>query len=117
MLRKVVALTVVLSMLTIPSLAFAQIDMGPPLKKLELGIKNLTISGMSAEEGAGERLAEQPRPFLDSAVEGLIKGIFLLPSRFFVGIFQILTFPFTSASDPVGGIDLSKSTTQPAMPR
>ncbi len=117
MLRKVVALTVVFSMFTLPTLAFAQIDMGPPLKKLELGIKNLTISGMSAEEGAGERLAEQPRPFLDSAVEGLIKGIFLLPARFFVGIFQILTFPFTAANDPVGGIDLSKSTTQPAMPR
>jgi hypothetical protein len=117
MLKKVVALTMVLSLLAVPSVAFAQIDVTPHLKKLELGIKNLTIAGMSAEEGAGERLAEQPRPFLDSAVEGLIKGIFLLPARFFVGIFQILTFPFGALSKPVDGIDLSKSTALPAAPR
>ena len=109
MIRKLIAMTVVFSMFAVPTVALAQIDMGPPLKKLELGIKNLTISGMSVEEGAGERLAEQPRPFMDALVEGLIKGIFLLPGRFFVGIFQILTFPFGWVSGPVDGIDLSKS--------
>ncbi len=109
MIRKLIAMTVVFSMLAVPTVALAQIDIGHSLKKLELGIKNLAISGMSLEEGAGERLAEQPRPFMDSLVEGLIKGIFLLPGRFFVGIFQILTFPFGWVSSPVDDIDLSKS--------
>ncbi|MEE9519578.1 MAG: hypothetical protein V3V93_04895 [bacterium] len=109
MIKKLIAMTVVLSMLAVPTVALAQIDIVPSLKKLELGIKNLTISGMSLEEGVGERLAEQPRPFMDSLVEGLIKGIFMLPGRFFVGIFQILTFPFGWLSSPVDGIDLSKS--------
>lgn len=108
MIRKLVATTVVFSMLAVPTLAFAQIDMRGPFKKLELGIKNLTVSGMSVEEGTGERLAEQPRPFTDSLVEGLIKGIFMLPGRFFVGIFQILTFPFIWANDPAKGLDLSQ---------
>jgi hypothetical protein len=108
MIRKLVAMTVVLTMLAVPTLAFAQLDVREPFKKLELGIKNLTISGMSVEEGAGERLADQPRPFTDSLVEGLIKGIFMLPGRFFVGIFQILTFPFIWANDPSKGMDLTK---------
>lgn len=112
MIRKLVSMIVVFSMLIVPSIAFAQIDVRGPLKKLELGIKNLTISGMSVEEGTGERLAEQPRPFTESLIEGLIKGIFMLPGRFFVGIFQILTFPFMWANDPTKGMDLSKIPTE-----
>ena len=106
-LTKLLAITVGVSMLIIPSLAIAQIDINPSLKKLELGIKNLTISGISVEEGAGERLAEQPQPFLDSAVEGIIKGVFLLPGRILVGLLQVLTFPFTWRNDPLANIDLS----------
>jgi len=48
MIKKLIAMTVVLSMLAVPTVALAQIDIGHSLKKLELGIKNLRTSQFPA---------------------------------------------------------------------